>query len=179
MVFTRHLLLGLIAEDRHPRGFLESGITIDKAREAVHTIWHSEEGGTDDLVAEEAVSVSKLTSKSTTDVPFSISTKRAFEALLLFKIECITIQLLVAKKRFKSFHKISFITIRQETSKASIQSNTSPATKPLLERLDKIDSYYSVTFNCFMIKYPRAFCDLFERIRSHDLFVTFFMLFFC
>ncbi|KAL5791631.1 hypothetical protein ACOSP7_000225 [Xanthoceras sorbifolium] len=52
MVFTRHLLLGLIAEDRHPRGFLESGITIDKAREAVHTIWHSEEGGTDDLVAE-------------------------------------------------------------------------------------------------------------------------------
>ncbi|KAH7516882.1 hypothetical protein ACOSP7_000230 [Xanthoceras sorbifolium] len=80
MVFTQHLLLGLIAEDRHPRGFLESGITIEKAREAVRTIWHSEEGSTDDLVAEEAVSVSKSTSKSTTDVPFSISTKRVFEA---------------------------------------------------------------------------------------------------
>ncbi|KAH9770389.1 Chaperone protein ClpD [Citrus sinensis] len=41
MVFTQHLLLGLIAEDRHPNGFLESGITIDKAREAVVSIWHS------------------------------------------------------------------------------------------------------------------------------------------
>ncbi|KAI9178302.1 hypothetical protein LWI28_024900 [Acer negundo] len=81
MVFTQHLLLGLIEEDRHPSGFLESGITIDKAREAVRAIWHSEEGGTtDDLAAEEAVSVKKSTFKSTTDVPFSISTKRVFEA---------------------------------------------------------------------------------------------------
>uniref|UniRef100_A0A1J3F6P0 Chaperone protein ClpD, chloroplastic n=1 Tax=Noccaea caerulescens TaxID=107243 RepID=A0A1J3F6P0_NOCCA len=39
MVYTQHLLLGLIAEDRDPQGFLGSGITIDKARGAVWSIW--------------------------------------------------------------------------------------------------------------------------------------------
>ncbi|KAL6497145.1 hypothetical protein OROGR_029074 [Orobanche gracilis] len=37
MVYEQHILLGLIAEDRSPRGFLESGITIDVAREAVQS----------------------------------------------------------------------------------------------------------------------------------------------
>ncbi|XP_031277262.1 chaperone protein ClpD, chloroplastic [Pistacia vera] len=75
MVFTQHLLLGLIVEDRHPRGFLESGISIDAAREAVRAIWHSGQG-TDAQGG--AVSVGKFS--STTNMPFSISTKRVFEA---------------------------------------------------------------------------------------------------
>ncbi|KAK1270496.1 hypothetical protein QJS04_geneDACA021039 [Acorus gramineus] len=67
MVFTQHLLLGLVAEDRSPDGFLGSGITIDRAREAVLSIWglgDGEESG-DGLA---------------TSMPFSKSTKRVFEA---------------------------------------------------------------------------------------------------
>ncbi|KAD4889176.1 hypothetical protein E3N88_21249 [Mikania micrantha] len=70
MVFTQHLLLGLIAEDRAPGGFLDSGITIDAAREAVRSIWDDEDG---DKKNEDA-------SSSATDVAFSSSTKRVFEA---------------------------------------------------------------------------------------------------
>ncbi|MQL78586.1 hypothetical protein Taro_011016 [Colocasia esculenta] len=67
MVFTQHLLLGLIAEDRSTDGFLGSGITVDRAREAVRSIW----GG-----AAPATSASG----QATDVPFSVSTKRVFDA---------------------------------------------------------------------------------------------------
>ncbi|XP_031490249.1 chaperone protein ClpD, chloroplastic [Nymphaea colorata] len=69
MVFTQHLLLGLIAEDRSPEGFLGSGIMIERAREAVRSIWKddSTKEGTSGTL-------------SATDVPFSISTKRVFEA---------------------------------------------------------------------------------------------------
>ncbi|KAK9066336.1 hypothetical protein SSX86_013657 [Deinandra increscens subsp. villosa] len=74
MVFTQHLLLGLIAEDRSPGGFLESGIGIEAAREAVRSIWDDEEGG--DEKKEDTVG----TSGSATDVAFSNSTKRVFEA---------------------------------------------------------------------------------------------------
>lgn len=78
MVFTQHLLLGLIAEDRHPNRFLESGITIDKAREAVVSIWHSTNNqDTDDAAA--AAAQGKPFS-SAAKMPFSISTKRVFEA---------------------------------------------------------------------------------------------------
>ncbi|KAI3759577.1 hypothetical protein L6452_07485 [Arctium lappa] len=70
MVFTQHLLLGLIAEDRAPGGFLESGITIDAAREVVRSIWDDDEGGL-------GVAGS---STSATDVSFSNSVKRVFEA---------------------------------------------------------------------------------------------------
>ncbi|KAL4584651.1 hypothetical protein LXL04_009257 [Taraxacum kok-saghyz] len=70
MVFTQHLLLGLIAEDRSPGGFLESGITIDDAREAVRSIWDDEEPDQKEQV----------TTTSATDVSFSNSTKRVFEA---------------------------------------------------------------------------------------------------
>lgn len=69
-VSTQHLLLGLIAEDRSPDGFLESGITIDAAREAVRSIWGDDEGDKKD----------QITSTSATDVSFSNSTKRVFEA---------------------------------------------------------------------------------------------------
>lgn len=78
MVFTQHLLLGLIMEDRHPKGFLESGIGIDQAREAVRGIWPGEEGGVDGGGGEVP------SFKSSTDVPFSISTKRVFEASVEF-----------------------------------------------------------------------------------------------
>ncbi|KAI3727125.1 hypothetical protein L1987_66934 [Smallanthus sonchifolius] len=70
-VFTQHLLLGLIAEDRSPGGFLESGINIDAAREAVRSIWDDEDDDKKDGVD---------TSSSATDVAFSNSTKRVFEA---------------------------------------------------------------------------------------------------
>ncbi|KAH9770390.1 Chaperone protein ClpD [Citrus sinensis] len=75
MVFTQHLLLGLIAEDRHPNGFLESGITIDKAREAVVSIWHSTNNQDTDAAAAQGKPFS-----SAAKMPFSISTKHVFEA---------------------------------------------------------------------------------------------------
>lgn len=76
MVFTQHLLLGLIAEDRGSDGFLSSGITIHLARQAVRSIWHdNDEAENRGVVTAE---VSPVT--SATDVPFSISTKRVFEA---------------------------------------------------------------------------------------------------
>ncbi|XP_027181808.1 putative disease resistance protein RGA1 [Coffea eugenioides] len=40
MVYTQHLLLGLIAEDRASGGFLGSGITIEMALQAIQSIWH-------------------------------------------------------------------------------------------------------------------------------------------
>ncbi|XP_024971139.1 chaperone protein ClpD, chloroplastic [Cynara cardunculus var. scolymus] len=70
MVYTQHLLLGLIAEDRAPGGFLESGITIDAAREAVRSIW-DDDGG---------LGAAAPPSTSATDVSFSNGTKRVFEA---------------------------------------------------------------------------------------------------
>lgn len=69
MVFNQHLLLGLISESSGSDGFLGSGITADVAREAVASIWNEDlkRTGIDEVV-------------SATDVPFSISTKRVFEA---------------------------------------------------------------------------------------------------
>ncbi|KAL2533960.1 Chaperone protein ClpD [Abeliophyllum distichum] len=74
MVFTQHLLLGLVAEDRDPAGFLGSGITIDAAREAVRKIWQNDEENEN-----KSGSVAQ-SETSATDVPFSVSTKRVFEA---------------------------------------------------------------------------------------------------
>ncbi|XWS51537.1 hypothetical protein CRYUN_Cryun12cG0184600 [Craigia yunnanensis] len=79
MVFTQHLLLGLIGEDRDPNGFLGSGLKIDTAREAARSIWQSsnhdsgEDSGSGSGKQEGSI-------VSSTDVPFSISTKRVFEA---------------------------------------------------------------------------------------------------
>ncbi|KAG2296909.1 hypothetical protein Bca52824_043578 [Brassica carinata] len=77
MVYPQHLLLGLIAEDRDPQGFLGSGIGIDKAREAVSSLWDNE--GNNDS-----------SSSKSTDMPFSISTKRVFEAAVEYSrtLEC-------------------------------------------------------------------------------------------
>ncbi|KAA3458188.1 chaperone protein ClpD, chloroplastic [Gossypium australe] len=74
MVFTQHLLLGLIGEDRDPNGFLGSGLKNENARDAVRSIWQSSNHG-EDLGNKQQVSI-----VSSTDVPFSISTKRVFEA---------------------------------------------------------------------------------------------------
>lgn len=80
VVFTQHLLLGLIAEeDSSPDGFLASGITLDKTREAVRSIWHLKDsssvtGTNDDGNDKKAVSVPFH------HVPFSINAKRVFEA---------------------------------------------------------------------------------------------------
>ncbi|KAG6477026.1 chaperone protein ClpD2, chloroplastic-like [Zingiber officinale] len=71
MVFNQHLLLGLVAEERSLVGFLGSGVTIDQAREAVREIWN-----------EEAPAPSL--SAAATDVPFSTSSKRVFEAAVDF-----------------------------------------------------------------------------------------------
>uniref|UniRef100_A0A5B7BK32 Clp R domain-containing protein n=1 Tax=Davidia involucrata TaxID=16924 RepID=A0A5B7BK32_DAVIN len=67
MVFTQHLLLGLIAEDRATDGFLNSGITIDVAREAVRSIWQDDDSSDQNSVTSEASS----SVTSATDVPFS------------------------------------------------------------------------------------------------------------
>lgn len=75
MVFTQHLLLGLIAEDRSSSGFLGSGITISMARQAVLSIWNDYENNHGIVGGAGASSIT-----SATDVPFSISTKRVFEA---------------------------------------------------------------------------------------------------
>ncbi|KAI4336426.1 hypothetical protein L6164_014955 [Bauhinia variegata] len=78
MVFTQHLLLGLIAEeDRSPDGFLASGITIDKARDAVRSIWLHKDSSSSAPTNDDN---DKAKSVSATHVPFSISAKRVFEA---------------------------------------------------------------------------------------------------
>ncbi|GFP84722.1 chaperone protein clpd chloroplastic [Phtheirospermum japonicum] len=74
MVYTQHLLLGLIAEDRATGGFLGSGITIDVAREAVQSLSQGDnrnDGNGGSPQQSEA---------SATDVPFSTGAKRVFEA---------------------------------------------------------------------------------------------------
>ncbi|KAK4784292.1 hypothetical protein SAY86_018660 [Trapa natans] len=86
MVFTQHLLLGLVAEAQlqsssNTNGFLGSGITLEDARGAVESIWNNQKEKKDDGVIGETTGTSTATSyASTTGIPFSISTKRVFEA---------------------------------------------------------------------------------------------------
>ncbi|BAT79060.1 hypothetical protein VIGAN_02186400 [Vigna angularis var. angularis] len=73
LVYSQHLLLGLVAEeDRSSDGFLASGITVEKAREVVRGVWNrntSARGGASDD-----------DKTSATQVPFSVNAKRVFEA---------------------------------------------------------------------------------------------------
>lgn len=78
MVYTQHLLLGLIAEDRGSGGFLDSGITIEMARQAVKSIWHSDADDKEENMKRNGSGLGPEV--SATDVPFSPSTKRVFEA---------------------------------------------------------------------------------------------------
>lgn len=70
MVFTQHLLLGLVAEEKSPVGFLGSGITIEVARKAVRAIWKE---STKSPPKESGLRLAS-------DVPFSMSCKNVFEA---------------------------------------------------------------------------------------------------
>jgi ATP-dependent Clp protease ATP-binding subunit ClpC len=80
MVFPQHLLLGLIAEDEEHHyhslheGFLGSGISLHKARDTVLTIWRHHHHVN--------VPTNTTSSSNSAAVPFSISTKRVFEAAL-------------------------------------------------------------------------------------------------
>ncbi|XP_074577012.1 chaperone protein ClpD2, chloroplastic-like [Curcuma longa] len=65
VVHNPHLLLGLIAEDASADGFLDSGVTIDRAREVVRSWW-----------AESSAAKPARPSESSTDVPFSAGTQR-------------------------------------------------------------------------------------------------------
>ncbi|MCO5575798.1 hypothetical protein L7F22_029603 [Adiantum nelumboides] len=69
-VGTEQLLLALIAEDRASEGFLRSGVTIERAREAARAL--------SGLNASDAVP----DNKPATDVPFSVGSKRVFEVAL-------------------------------------------------------------------------------------------------
>lgn len=85
MVFTQHLLLGLVAEAQsqsssNTNGFLDSGITLENAREAVSSIWHNQKEKKGDDVAGEMAGTTTISYSSATRIPFSISTKRVFEA---------------------------------------------------------------------------------------------------
>ncbi|CAK9874897.1 unnamed protein product [Sphagnum jensenii] len=75
-VGTEQLLLGLIAEERGSQGYLGSGLTIERAREAVKGLLQDEKsagvvGGTTGGILGPA-----------TEVPFSHGSKRVFEAAL-------------------------------------------------------------------------------------------------
>lgn len=79
MVFTQHLLLGLIAEEElhsSPHGFLGSGVTIDDARFAVRSIWRE-----NDLLEYSASTSNAIHS---INISFSITTKRVLEAALQY-----------------------------------------------------------------------------------------------
>ncbi|KAG6551592.1 hypothetical protein Mapa_006669 [Marchantia paleacea] len=69
-VGTEQLLLGLIAEDRGSEGFLRTGVTIERARDAVRGLTNERSGG------------SFSPDKPATEVPFSHGSKRVFEAAL-------------------------------------------------------------------------------------------------
>ncbi|CAI5535496.1 unnamed protein product [Closterium sp. Naga37s-1] len=76
-VATEHLLLGLIMEDRassgtaSAKGYLNTGVTIDGAREAVRG-----------MIRDGTLSPSEGSDKPASEVPFSAGSKRVFEAAL-------------------------------------------------------------------------------------------------
>uniref|UniRef100_J3LXI5 Clp R domain-containing protein n=2 Tax=Oryza brachyantha TaxID=4533 RepID=J3LXI5_ORYBR len=70
-VAPHHLLLGLVAEDRSPLGFLASGVRVDRAREACRA-----------AVGKEGLPQAPV--GLATDVPFSGPSKRVFEAAVEF-----------------------------------------------------------------------------------------------
>ncbi|XP_042388362.1 chaperone protein ClpD2, chloroplastic-like [Zingiber officinale] len=67
VVHNPHLLLGLIAEDASADGFLDSGVTIDRARDAVLAWWT------------ESSTSKPAPPSAAADVPFSAGTKRVLQ----------------------------------------------------------------------------------------------------
>jgi ATP-dependent Clp protease ATP-binding subunit ClpC len=70
-VAPRHLLLGLIAEDSSPGGFLSSGIGIERAREECRGIAARDAGA--------MPAPGRPGSRLDTDVPFTVESKQVFE----------------------------------------------------------------------------------------------------
>lgn len=80
LVYAQHLLLGLVAEeDRSSDGFLASGVTIEKARDAVRSIWHRN-GSNPAPPRGVGDGDDKGGSVYATNLPFSVGAKRVFEA---------------------------------------------------------------------------------------------------
>ncbi|KAG2651297.1 chaperone protein ClpD1, chloroplastic-like [Panicum virgatum] len=73
-VAPRHLFLGLVAEDRSSGGYLSSGISIERAREACRGI------GSKDA---DAPAAPQAGSGLDTDVPFSATAKQVFEVAVV------------------------------------------------------------------------------------------------
>ena len=73
-VAPRHLFLGLVAEDRSSGGYLSSGISIERAREACRGI------GSRDA---DAPATPQAGSGLDTDVPFSATAKQVFEVAVV------------------------------------------------------------------------------------------------
>ncbi|KQJ99678.1 chaperone protein ClpD1, chloroplastic [Brachypodium distachyon] len=74
-VAPRHMLLGLVAEDRSAGGFLSSGISIERAREECRSIGAQDAGAPPPPPAGSGLE---------TDVPFSGTCKRVFEVAVEF-----------------------------------------------------------------------------------------------
>ncbi|GJN03052.1 hypothetical protein PR202_ga20455 [Eleusine coracana subsp. coracana] len=70
-VAPHHLLLGLVAEDRSPAGFLRSGVRVERAREACRA-------------AVGKPGPAQAATGLATDVPFAWGSKRVFEAAVEF-----------------------------------------------------------------------------------------------
>ncbi|KAK4264607.1 hypothetical protein QN277_025760 [Acacia crassicarpa] len=85
-VLTQHLLLGLIAEEENsPDGFLGSGVTIEKAREAVKSIWNLRipsfsPTGNKDVDGDGEREKDASSSVPFHHLPFSLGVKLVFEA---------------------------------------------------------------------------------------------------
>lgn len=77
-VAPRHLLLGLVAEDRSSGGFLSSGINIERAREECRGIAASARDADSDTAASRPGS-----SGLDTDVPFAAPTKQVFDVAVV------------------------------------------------------------------------------------------------
>ncbi|XP_020111189.1 chaperone protein ClpD2, chloroplastic-like isoform X1 [Ananas comosus] len=82
-VRTHHLLLGLVAVDPSPLGFLDSGITLDRARDAVRALWATKPSP----FPPSPPPPPPLPPPSVAAyLPFSASCKRAFEAAVDFSV---------------------------------------------------------------------------------------------
>lgn len=70
-VATEQILLGLVGEERSSDGFLGTGVSMERARDAVRS-----------LVEDGTLAASVRTDKPVAEVPFSFGSKRVFEAAL-------------------------------------------------------------------------------------------------
>ncbi|KAL6003645.1 hypothetical protein ACLOJK_023878 [Asimina triloba] len=79
-VYPHHLLLGLIAEDTSPDGYLGSGITFQQVHEIVAGIRKDDEDDYDGTSTPDAATNSSgRDPRSASDIPFSVSSKRVFD----------------------------------------------------------------------------------------------------